>query len=380
MKKILILLIASLILLTGCDGSIISAYKDYHFDSYDGDLEVNKLVSNDIWSKRQDFASVVYNDEIYVIGGYDVTVRGKNDCYREDVYKSADGVDWTLLTDNAPFKGRRGHRAVVLGGSIYVAGGFYSDEETGARGYKNDVWKSNDGITWEEVSIDIPTPWVPRKDFGMISSNSGIYVFGGFRQLDGVGPQYLDDVWKFDGRSWTQLTDATMPGGRSAFAYELVGDEIYIQGGSFFGANQSRTGNVDSSVDYWDSLWKLDTKNDDAEWEHLKDSAPIESCNRRSDHSLVYFNNKLWLFSGRSNCSLTFSHNKQTYGTLYYEFNTDTDTDTVSGSWVMDSDGAPTDPLYGYSIEILNEKMYLLGGFSSSGPRNSVWLLEEGDN
>lgn len=316
-------------------------------------------------------ASVVYNDEIYIIGGYDITVRGEKDCYREDVYKSSDGINWTLLNDNAPFKGRRGHRATVFDGYIYVAGGFYADDDTGDRGYKNDVWRSNDGITWEEVSENIQTPWVSRKDFGMLSTDSAIYVFGGFRQLENVGPQYLDDVWKFNGTSWTQLTDATMPGGRSAFAYEFVENDIYIQGGSFLGATQSKTGKVDTSITQWNSLYKLDTTDDTSSWISL-DKEPIESCNRRSDHSLVYLNEKLWLLSGRSNSSLHFSHNKDTYGTLYFDFNTN--------NWIMDSYGAPTDPLYGYSIEILKDNIYLLGGFSNNGPRNSVWLLEEGDN
>jgi len=370
MKKLIILLISSVIFLISCDGSTILAYKEYHFDSYDGDLIVTKLDSNNAWSKRQDFASVVFNDEIYIIGGYDITVRGEKDCYREDVYKSSDGKNWTLLNDNVPFKGRRGLRATVFDDYIYVAGGFYSDDETGKRGYKNDVWRSTDGITWEEVSKNTPTPWVPRKDFGMVSTETAIYIFGGFCQ-DGTGPQYLDDVWKFDGSSWTQLTSASMPGGRSAFAYELVGTDIYIQGGSFSGALQSSTGRVDTSVPSWDSLFKLDTTNDTASWTCLY-KTPIESCNRRSDHSLVYLNDKLWLLSGRSNSSLHFTHNKDTYATLYFDFDTN--------HWVMDSYGAPTEPIYGYSTEILNNKIYILGGFSSDGPRNSIWTLEEEDN
>lgn len=212
MKKIIILLISIIFFLIGCDGSTILAYKEYHFDSYDGNLIVTKLHTDNIWSKRQDFASVVFNDEIYIIGGYDITVRGEKDCYREDVYKSSDGKNWTLLNDNTPFKGRRGLRASVFDGYIYVVGGFYADDETGERGYKNDVWRSTDGITWLEVSKNLPTPWSPRKDFGMVSTSSAIYIFGGFCQ-DGTGPQYLDDVWKFDGSSWTQLTSAAMPGG-----------------------------------------------------------------------------------------------------------------------------------------------------------------------
>lgn len=373
MRKLLILFLTSIFFLIGCDSSLIQAYLEYHFDSYDGNLIVTKLETNNVFSKRQDFDSVVFDDEIYIIGGYDVTVRGEKDSYCEDVYKSADGINWTLLTDNAPFKGRRGHRATVLDDYIYVAGGFCADDETGERGYKNDVWRSKDGITWEEVSQNSQNIWEPRKDFGMLSTDNAIYVFGGFRQVNKVGPKYLDDIWKGDvgddGITWTELS-VTMKGGRSSFAYELVGDDIYIQGGSFLGATQSKTGNIDSSIDYWDSLWKLNIKDSTPTWESL--DSPINSCNRRSDHSLVYLDDKLWLFSGRSNSSLHFSHNKDTYGTLYY--------DLENTKWVMDSYGAPTDPVYGYSIEILNNKMYLLGGFSSSGPRNSVWLLEEGDN
>lgn len=369
MKKIFYLLIFGLLLFTSCDESIILAYKEYHFDSYDGNLTNTLLESNNAWSTRQDFASVVFNNEIYIFGGYDITVRGENDCYREDVYKSVDGINWTLLNEEAPFNGRRGLGAAVLNDYIYVAGGFSVEEETGLRGYKNDVWRSSDGITWELVIEN--APWDPRMNFSMISTDTNIYIFGGFRQVDDIGPTYFDDMWKFDGTTWTQISTATLPGGRSSMACTLVGDDIYIQGGSFYGATQSSTGRVDTSVDNWASLFKFETTNEAAGWTCLN-SAPIESCNRRSQHSLVYLNNKLWLLSGRSNSSYHFTRNKDSYGTLYYDIDTNT--------WTMDSYGAPCEPIFGYCTANLNDKVYIMGGFSSSGPRNSVWTIEEGDN
>ena len=80
-------------------------------------------------------------DILYVIGG---RIQGSNQ--KRDVWKSVDrGVNWTRVTAGAQFGGRSSHSSVVLDGVLYVIGG-----DTAGRFY-NDVWKSADGATWENV-------------------------------------------------------------------------------------------------------------------------------------------------------------------------------------------------------------------------------------
>ena len=84
--------------------------------------------------KRSDHSSVVRKDEIYVIGGASQSKKRFN-----DVWESADGKDWKLVTPAAPFSARDGLGAVVVNDTIYVIGGF-----AGGKRF-NDVWKSTDG-------------------------------------------------------------------------------------------------------------------------------------------------------------------------------------------------------------------------------------------
>lgn len=83
------------------------------------------------WEGRVDFASVVYEDKIWIFGGY----NGKNNL--NDVWCSGNGVDWTLVTGNAGWSPRRGHTAVVFDNRMWVLGGPDSS-----------VWYSTDGKNW----------------------------------------------------------------------------------------------------------------------------------------------------------------------------------------------------------------------------------------
>ena len=51
------------------------------------------------WSVRQKHSSVVFNDKIWVLGGYD-------DNYKNDVYYSADGINWDPATTDAAWSAR----------------------------------------------------------------------------------------------------------------------------------------------------------------------------------------------------------------------------------------------------------------------------------
>jgi hypothetical protein len=88
---------------------------------------------------------------------------GAGTTYFEDVWAASSQEDgrltWTELTAAAPFSSRAFHTAVTttFGGKaeVYVLGG--QDQNGNVRG---DVWRSEDGQTWNQVSG--PVPWQPR--------------------------------------------------------------------------------------------------------------------------------------------------------------------------------------------------------------------------
>jgi len=92
---------------------------------------------------RTGSAGIVFDNKLWVVGGEE-DLEWKN-----DVWSSLDGEDWTLVTEAAPFSPRYNHRVYVVNGKLWVVGG--ADE-----GFKKlrDVWFSPDGLNWTEVSID----------------------------------------------------------------------------------------------------------------------------------------------------------------------------------------------------------------------------------
>src|SRR5688572_5360766 len=82
------------------------------------------------FSGRYRHSSVVFNNKLWVIGGF-----GSNGGLKNDVWSSPDGVNWTQATGAAPFSARQGHTSVVFNNKIWVIGG---DSGVGG-GHKNDV-------------------------------------------------------------------------------------------------------------------------------------------------------------------------------------------------------------------------------------------------
>ena len=132
------------------------------------------------WPARGDFQAVVKDDMIYVIGGQDFGLEVNPFCalleqgvepppglgidpdapcpeflpssnFFNDVWRSADGITWEQVTEAAPSDPRAGLSAAVLGDHIYVMAGSQNDDSSiiGAGGpariYYQDVWRSEDG-------------------------------------------------------------------------------------------------------------------------------------------------------------------------------------------------------------------------------------------
>ena len=143
---------------------------------------------NAAWPARNGHQVVVHNGRLYVLGGK----KGSND-YRNDVWWSADGVDWSF-EGNANWPGRWYHQAVSHQGRLFVMGG----EDTSAKG---DIWSSVDGKIWEREKADTVAGWGKRSKHQALSNDGMLYVLGG----DESGNK--NDVWSSaDGKSWTPVT------------------------------------------------------------------------------------------------------------------------------------------------------------------------------
>jgi N-acetylneuraminic acid mutarotase len=60
---------------------------------------------------------------MWILGGTENYYFGDEKSLKNDVWYSADGKEWELATQNAPWSPRAYHQAVVLNDKIYVLGG-----------------------------------------------------------------------------------------------------------------------------------------------------------------------------------------------------------------------------------------------------------------
>ncbi len=132
------------------------------------------------WSERHSFPLVVFDDKMWVIGAAD----------RYDVWHTENGSDWIAATpDNNSWLARNGARGEVIDGQIWIFGGKRAD------GPQSDVWTTGDGLTWEEQSE--PAPWLPRWATASAVYKNRIWLVGGWNTM--VQPVFQGDVWYLKG-------------------------------------------------------------------------------------------------------------------------------------------------------------------------------------
>jgi len=120
-----------------CSGSTLNDV----WSSSDG-ITWNQL-SNAPWLGRgmQINSCVDSMGQTWMLGGSN---EGTRRSYNE-VWKTADGINWTLVNNSAPWAGRYWHTVAWFDNKMWLMGGIATGSEM------NDVWYSEDGITWKEL-------------------------------------------------------------------------------------------------------------------------------------------------------------------------------------------------------------------------------------
>jgi hypothetical protein len=143
--------------------------------------------------------------------------------YYSDVWSSEDGATWTLVSDNndwAPKASIIGN--AVKDGYMWLVGGGAYDTESLPRIYSNSVWRSTDGVDWEEVTASADFP-VRQYNCVEVCGEDLVVAFG----WSGAN---MDDIWaSSDGENWRQIGGA--PSVRHAASMTHINNELYVLGG-----------------------------------------------------------------------------------------------------------------------------------------------------
>lgn len=193
------------------------------WSSIDG-LNWKQVINNAEWSPRLASAIVKFKGKIWILGGTENYYFGDSKSLKNDVWYSSDGKTWQLATADAGWSPRAYHQAVVLNGKIYVFGGGNYVPEYYAT---NDVWSSEDGITWTQVTA--ASPWHERLWFSSVVYRDRIWIMGGWSN----NPyKNWSDVWySKDGKEWKQLKLNVHWKERHEHSVYVFKDKIWVAGG-----------------------------------------------------------------------------------------------------------------------------------------------------
>jgi prepilin-type N-terminal cleavage/methylation domain-containing protein len=187
------------------------------------------------WSGRGSFATVVYNDSMWVLGGINATTRVN------DVWQSRNGANWTQVkpNDGSGWSARSGLTCLSYNNSMWVIGG-----STGI--VQKDVWKSTDGLTWSLINGSCS--WDGKSQYAGLVYDNAMWLMGGYQ----VAGFYYNDVWySTNGVNWTQAkarnaTAVWEP--RFAMSSTVFNNRMYILGG--YGSASGPLNDVWSSTGY----------------------------------------------------------------------------------------------------------------------------------
>lgn len=176
------------------------------------------------WSPRLAAGLVEFKGEMWILGGIENYYFGDKKSLKNDVWHSKDGKEWKLATADAGWAPRAYHGAVAHDGKLWVMGGGNYVPEYQAF---NDVWSSEDGVTWTKVTD--AAPWHPRLWFSAVPYRDQLWVLGGWSK---VPEQNWGDVWySKNGKDWKQLKTETTWKERHEHSVFIFKDQLYLAGG-----------------------------------------------------------------------------------------------------------------------------------------------------
>lgn len=176
------------------------------------------------WSPRLAPGFAVFHDRMWVLGGTSDFYNNNDQTLFNDVWSSADGKDWKRETASAPWSKRAHGQVLAFDNNLWVIGG-------GTRAPKavptNDVWRSADGVNWTEVTS--AAPWKSRLWFSSAVYRGRMWVLGGWTPDGGN----LGDVWHSkDGRNWTELKSRVIWTKRHEHSAFVFQDKLWVAGGA----------------------------------------------------------------------------------------------------------------------------------------------------
>ncbi len=197
--------------------------------------------ANPGWEARGGGALVVHTERLWLLGGTRHPRNEGDQPTLSDVWSTENGVNWTKVTLQAPWRPRAFHTTIAHNGRLWIMGGGYWSKKPAFYG---DVWSSLDGLNWEEHSSQ--AVWPGRIWATAASYNGLLWIMGGStsRSRDGT-----NDIWySADGSNWYPYLTSKVWSPRLAHSTVVFKDQLLVLAGS--------------DIDYFNDVWSLKISGD----------------------------------------------------------------------------------------------------------------------
>jgi len=186
------------------------------------------------------YASFVFNDKIWILGGYD----GPD--YFNDIWNSSDGKTWNRVVTNAAWSPRTAGTVVVFKNKIFLIGGGTIDGTPNPNPESGkEIWSSVDGIRWTRVAHDLQN----GSGGSPIVFDDKIWLVGANRDGSFARSSLVSD----DGEVWREVAAPWSP--RGGVATWIFNDRLYVTGGKY-----SVTENGQIRFIYSNDVWMMTKK------------------------------------------------------------------------------------------------------------------------
>lgn len=147
---------------------------------------------------RRGFEMIEFKGKYWFMGGEDPKIT-RNTIYYNDIWNSTDGENWTKISDNSPWQERADFNLFTFNNKLWIVGGF--NKHNSQTDWLNDVWNSDDGVTWNQVTNR--GPWQNREGMSVNVHNNKLYLIGGHSTTNW---HIYQDIWESaDGKNWQQV-------------------------------------------------------------------------------------------------------------------------------------------------------------------------------
>ncbi len=192
------------------------------------------------WAPRALQMSGVYAGKLWTAGGQDLLGPQDAFAHHNDVWSTEDGVTWTEVVPDAPASETRWAGCGVLEGLVEFHGemwlvGCARYRDDGApHTMSNEVWSTTDGAVWKKHATP---PWVGKSWPNVLVWDDRLWILFGYTDGDpanGWAPGNSNEAWSSkDGETWESLpVDAPVPGSH-AQGVAVAGDRLLFAGGNY---------------------------------------------------------------------------------------------------------------------------------------------------